>query len=138
MALSTAFATAPCTVQQCTTQVGLALITVDLRCRIGLPCSIECHTCCIDRISSDIAAKKLLSNGLEELIIALITPTQPTCTCNSIAGKAIGGKTAALGSMYLVTGLLSEVLTNNAAAALMYPIAANVGDDMGIPVRTPC
>ncbi|GBF94386.1 sodium sulfate co-transporter [Raphidocelis subcapitata] len=46
--------------------------------------------------------------------------------------KAIGGRTAALGSMYLVTGLLSEVLTNNAAAALMYPIAANVGDDMGI------
>uniref|UniRef100_A0A383WLM6 RCK C-terminal domain-containing protein n=1 Tax=Tetradesmus obliquus TaxID=3088 RepID=A0A383WLM6_TETOB len=45
---------------------------------------------------------------------------------------AIGGRTAALGSMYLVTGLLSEVLTNNAAAALMYPIAANVGDDMGI------
>lgn len=37
--------------------------------------------------------------------------------------------------MYLVTGLLSEVLTNNAAAALMYPIAANVGDDMGIEVR---
>jgi di/tricarboxylate transporter len=34
--------------------------------------------------------------------------------------------------MYLVTGLLSEILTNNAAAALMYPIAASVGDDMGI------
>jgi di/tricarboxylate transporter len=34
--------------------------------------------------------------------------------------------------MYLVTGLLSEVLTNNAAAALMYPIAASVGDDMGV------
>lgn len=40
-----------------------------------------------------------------------------------------------MGSMYLVTGLLSEVLTNNAAAALMYPIAANVGDDMGIQPR---
>jgi hypothetical protein len=36
-----------------------------------------------------------------------------------------------------VTGILSEVLTNNAAAALMYPIAANVGDDMGIQVRGP-
>lgn len=34
--------------------------------------------------------------------------------------------------MYLVTGLLSEVLTNNAAAALTYPIAASVGDDMGV------
>jgi di/tricarboxylate transporter len=56
-----------------------------------------------------------------------------TACCD--AGKAIGGKTAALGSMYLVTGILSEVLTNNAAAALMYPIAANVGDDMGIQVR---
>lgn len=79
------------------------------------------------------------SNGLEELVIALIAPTQTKLWifCDSIAGKAIGGKTAALGSMYLVTGLLSEVLTNNAAAALMYPIAANVGDDMGIAVRTP-
>jgi di/tricarboxylate transporter len=34
--------------------------------------------------------------------------------------------------MYLVTGLLSEVLSNNAAAALMYPIAAAVGDEMGV------
>ena len=34
--------------------------------------------------------------------------------------------------MYLVTGLLSEILTNNAAAALMYPIASAVGDDMGV------
>lgn len=57
-----------------------------------------------------------------------------TVSSTSISGKAIGGRTAALGSMYLVTGLLSEVLTNNAAAALMYPIAANVGDDMQIQV----
>jgi hypothetical protein len=36
----------------------------------------------------------------------------------------------------LLTWLLHacRVLTNNAAAALMYPIAANVGDDMGIQV----
>jgi hypothetical protein len=31
-----------------------------------------------------------------------------TYACLPVAGKAIGGRTAALGSMYLVTGLLSE------------------------------
>ena len=38
---------------------------------------------------------------------------------------------------YLVTGLLSEVLTNNAAAALMYPIASSVGDDMSVSAASP-
>jgi di/tricarboxylate transporter len=47
-------------------------------------------------------------------------------------GKAIGGQTAALASMYLVTALLSEILTNNAAAALMFPIAAQVANDLVI------
>ena len=34
--------------------------------------------------------------------------------------RAIGGQTAALTAMYLVIALLSELLTNNAAAALMF------------------
>lgn len=38
--------------------------------------------------------------------------------------------------MYLVTTLLSEVLTNNAAAALMYPIASTLATELGIPQRT--
>jgi di/tricarboxylate transporter len=33
--------------------------------------------------------------------------------------QAIGGQTAALACVYLVTALLSELLTNNAAAAIM-------------------
>lgn len=35
--------------------------------------------------------------------------------------------------MYIATGLLSEIITNNAAAALMYPIAATLGDSLRIP-----
>jgi len=34
-------------------------------------------------------------------------------------------------SLYIATGVLSEILTNNAAAALMYPIAAAAGDRLG-------
>jgi hypothetical protein len=33
--------------------------------------------------------------------------------------RRIGGQTAALSCMYIVTSLLSELLTNNAAAAIM-------------------
>lgn len=48
------------------------------------------------------------------------------------AGRRIGGETAALSCMYLVTAILSEILTNNAAAALMYPVASTVADELGI------
>lgn len=46
--------------------------------------------------------------------------------------RHIGGQTAALTCMYLVTALLSELLTNNAAAAIMFPIAANLAKSLGI------
>eukprot|EP00877_Chromochloris_zofingiensis_P003154 jgi/Chrzof1/1283/Cz10g01050.t1 len=46
--------------------------------------------------------------------------------------RRIGGETAALSCMYLVTAILSEILTNNAAAALMYPVASTVADELGI------
>ncbi len=47
--------------------------------------------------------------------------------------EAIGGQSAALCSMYLVTSLLTEVIANNAAGALMYPIAATLGDSLNLP-----
>jgi di/tricarboxylate transporter len=34
-------------------------------------------------------------------------------------------------SFYFVTAMLSELLTNNATAALMYPIASIAGDALG-------
>jgi len=48
------------------------------------------------------------------------------------ASSYIGGKVPILSGLYLCTGLLSEVLTNSAAAALMYPIAAAAGDSLGV------
>ncbi|KIZ06533.1 hypothetical protein MNEG_1421 [Monoraphidium neglectum] len=46
--------------------------------------------------------------------------------------RKIGGQTAALTAMYLVTALLSELLTNNAAAAIMFPIAAELAKKLAI------
>ena len=46
--------------------------------------------------------------------------------------KAIGGQTAPLISIYMTAGLLTEILTNNATAALVYPIAARLGDSLGV------
>eukprot|EP00798_Chlamydomonas_sp_ICE-L_P002124 gene2124-18169_t len=40
-------------------------------------------------------------------------------------------KAGILSCIYIVTALLSEILTNNAAAALMFPIATIAGDALG-------
>lgn len=49
--------------------------------------------------------------------------------------QKIGGQGAALTSIYIATALLSEILTNNASGAIMYPIAAIAADTLGIPAR---
>jgi len=41
----------------------------------------------------------------------------------SRAGAALHSNIGVFGSIYFVTGLISNILTNNAAAALMFPIA---------------
>ncbi|KAI8476576.1 MAG: putative sodium/sulfate cotransporter 3 [Monoraphidium minutum] len=46
--------------------------------------------------------------------------------------RRIGGQTAALTCIYIVTALLSELLTNNAAAAIMFPIAAELAKKLAI------
>uniref|UniRef100_A0A7S3R255 RCK C-terminal domain-containing protein n=1 Tax=Dunaliella tertiolecta TaxID=3047 RepID=A0A7S3R255_DUNTE len=48
---------------------------------------------------------------------------------------SIGGKVPIYSSLYIVTSLLSEILTNNAAAALMYPIAAIAAEGLGVPPK---
>lgn len=40
------------------------------------------------------------------------------------AGEALGGDAAIQVAIYVATVLLSNIVANNAAAALMYPIAA--------------
>lgn len=47
-------------------------------------------------------------------------------------GDAIGSDGAALTAIYVATALLSEILTNNAAGAIMYPIAAIAGESLGL------
>jgi len=44
-------------------------------------------------------------------------------------GRAAGGTVAIQVSMYLGTALLANVVSNNAAAALMYPIAITIAED---------
>ncbi|KAG2432791.1 hypothetical protein HXX76_008526 [Chlamydomonas incerta] len=48
-------------------------------------------------------------------------------------GKSIGGDGPALIAIYVATAVMSELLTNNAAGAIMYPIAAIAGDQLNIP-----
>jgi di/tricarboxylate transporter len=40
-----------------------------------------------------------------------------------------------LGLVYLVTALLTEMITNNAAAALVFPIAMSVAESLGVEVK---
>lgn len=51
------------------------------------------------------------------------------------AGRAAGGSIAIQVAMYLATVLLSNIVANNAAAALMYPIAINVAKSEGLDKR---
>lgn len=48
------------------------------------------------------------------------------------AGRAAGGSIFIQVAMYLATVLLSNIVANNAAAALMYPIAINVAKSEGL------
>ncbi len=50
-------------------------------------------------------------------------------------GTNAGGTGAALISIYIATAVMSELLTNNAAGAIMYPIAAIAADQLGISPR---
>lgn len=58
-----------------------------------------------------------------------------TCCCapsSTLAAQKIGSEGAGLTAIYIATALLSEILTNNAAGAIMYPIAAVAGDALGV------
>uniref|UniRef100_A0A7S0WLK4 Cation-transporting P-type ATPase N-terminal domain-containing protein n=1 Tax=Chlamydomonas leiostraca TaxID=1034604 RepID=A0A7S0WLK4_9CHLO len=46
--------------------------------------------------------------------------------------KSVSGRTAICSALYIATALLTEILSNNAAAALMYPVGAAAGDALGI------
>ena len=46
--------------------------------------------------------------------------------------RKIGGTTAPVVAIYMVAGLLTEIVTNNAAAALVYPVASRLGDTLGV------
>ncbi|PNH03965.1 putative sodium/sulfate cotransporter 3 [Tetrabaena socialis] len=47
-------------------------------------------------------------------------------------GRSVGSDGAALVAIYIATAVMSELLTNNAAGAIMYPIAAIAGDTLKI------
>ena len=45
------------------------------------------------------------------------------------------GQRAVLAGVVIVTGLLTELITNNGAVALMFPIALSVAESQGIDAR---
>lgn len=77
-----------------------------------------------------IAFAFAVSTSLEKTTVA-----QALANLFKSISEAVGGDVAPLIAMYIATGLLSEIITNNAAAALMYPIAAQLGDMLGIEPR---
>lgn len=66
-----------------------------------------------------LIADSLVSVGKESKILNLC------CSCD-VLGKAIGGDFFVMCAMYLATMILSNLVANNAAAALMFPIAMDV------------
>jgi di/tricarboxylate transporter len=63
---------------------------------------------------------------------------ETTGLAQTVAGGLIGateayGPVAALAAIYLTTNLLTEVITNNAAAVLMVPIAMATASTLGAP-----
>jgi hypothetical protein len=50
-------------------------------------------------------------------------------------GNSIGGTGPALIAIYIATAVMSEILTINAAGAIMYPIAAIAGEKLNIAPR---
>jgi len=48
------------------------------------------------------------------------------------------GKLGAMGGVYLAVMVLTELVTNNAAAALLFPVAMAAGEAAGIPIKPMC
>jgi di/tricarboxylate transporter len=76
-----------------------------------------------------IAAAFGLSAALDKTGLAAMLATQ-------IAGLAGESKLGVLMSIFISTALLSAIMTNNAAAALMFPIALSLGAQTGIEPAT--
>jgi di/tricarboxylate transporter len=70
--------------------------------------------------------------------LGLGTALETTGLARLAAGTVIGateayGPVAALAAIYLVTNLLTELITNNAAAVLMLPISMATASSLGAP-----
>ena len=74
-------------------------------------------------------------------ILPLGTALQKSGAAAGISGALVesvgvwGGPVAVIGALYLVTNILTEVMSNNAAAALLAPIALVTASTMGIDAR---
>lgn len=76
-----------------------------------------------------IAAALGLGTALETTGLAQLAAT------GVIGATAAWGPVAALAGIYLVTNLLTEVITNNAAAVLMLPISTATAGTLGAPPK---
>ena len=53
-------------------------------------------------------------------------------------GKNAGGGNFTIAAVYVATTLLSQIIANNSAAALMFPIAATISKNDGVDVSVLC
>jgi di/tricarboxylate transporter len=76
-----------------------------------------------------IAAALGIGTAMEKTGVAAASATQLTAIVGDI------GPIAALAMVYFVTVLLTEAISNNAAAALMFPISVATATQLGVDVR---
>jgi di/tricarboxylate transporter len=78
----------------------------------------------------------MLIFGMLTLGMAMEKTGAATLIVQQIAGVVAGlGPFAVLSILYLLTSLLTEALSNNAAAILLTPIAVGLADHLGVDAR---
>ncbi len=70
-------------------------------------------------------SKGMQESGFADYIASFII------TCAQTVGKANGGVYAMMAILFLITNLFTELITNNAAAALSFPLALSMANELG-------
>jgi di/tricarboxylate transporter len=117
--------------------VGLEILPISIAAFLaaGALVLLRCTSLARARQSIDWSVLLVIAAGL-----GLAAAMDKTGAARSIAGVMMGlvpgaSPLAAFAVIYLVTVILTETLTNNAAAALMFPIAMATADQLGVDSR---
>lgn len=111
--------------------VGLLDIMTAAMVAAGLMVGTRCCTGSEGRRSVDISLLLVIGSALG-LGKAMETTGAAATIAEELINFAGGNERAVLIALYLVTMLFTELITNNAAAVLMFPIALAAGEKLGV------